>query len=102
MGVIDRHITVEKAVLLSRLEEEYQVNHVTKQPYHSNSNNLSVTNASPTTNNWQGKCLLLQERFHLAAAVKQHHEHNSPGSSWSCQVLFAEPRWLLCSLSNVK
>lgn len=26
MGLIDRHITVEKAVLLSRLEEEYQVN----------------------------------------------------------------------------
>uniref|UniRef100_A0A8C6NB53 ATP synthase mitochondrial F1 complex assembly factor 2 n=1 Tax=Melopsittacus undulatus TaxID=13146 RepID=A0A8C6NB53_MELUD len=25
MGVIDRHITVEKAVLLSRLEEEYQI-----------------------------------------------------------------------------
>lgn len=26
MGLIDRHITVEEAVLLSRLEEEYQVN----------------------------------------------------------------------------
>lgn len=64
MGLIDRHITVEKAVLLSRLEEEYQVNDVTEQPYNSNSNNLSMTNASPTTNNWQGKCLLLQERFH--------------------------------------
>lgn len=25
MGLIDRHITVEKAVLLSRLEEEYQI-----------------------------------------------------------------------------
>lgn len=58
MSLIDRHITVEKAVLLSRLEEEYQVNYVTKQPYNSNSNNLSMTNASPTTNNWQGKCLL--------------------------------------------
>lgn len=47
MSLIDRHITVEKAVLLSRLEEEYQVNYVTKQPYNSNSNNLSMTNASP-------------------------------------------------------
>lgn len=27
MGLIDRHITVEKAVLLSRLEEEYQIQH---------------------------------------------------------------------------
>lgn len=25
MGMIDRHLTVEQAVLLSRLEEEYQV-----------------------------------------------------------------------------
>lgn len=25
LGVIDRHLSVEKAVLLSRLEEEYQV-----------------------------------------------------------------------------
>lgn len=64
MGLIDRHITVEKAVLLSRLEEEYQVNDVTEQPYNSNSNNLSMTNASPSTNNWRGKCLLLQKRFH--------------------------------------
>lgn len=64
MGLIDRHITVEKAVLLSRLEEEYQVNDVTNQPYNSNSNNLSMTDASPATNNWQGKCLLLREWFH--------------------------------------
>ncbi|XP_075755857.1 ATP synthase mitochondrial F1 complex assembly factor 2 isoform X2 [Pelodiscus sinensis] len=27
MGLLDRHITVEKAVLLSRLEEEYQIQH---------------------------------------------------------------------------
>lgn len=112
MGLIDRHITVEKAVLLSRLEEEYQVNYVTKQPYNSNSNNLSMTNAPPTTNNWQGKCLLLQERFHSAslpiweslecAAVEQHHGGNSPECSWDCQFLFAEPRWLLFSLCNLK
>lgn len=25
LGIIDRHLSVEKAVLLSRLEEEYQV-----------------------------------------------------------------------------
>ncbi|XP_069502489.1 ATP synthase mitochondrial F1 complex assembly factor 2 [Ambystoma mexicanum] len=27
MGLLDRHLTVEKAVLLSRLEEEYQIQH---------------------------------------------------------------------------
>lgn len=60
----------------------------------------------PTTNNWQGKCLLLQERFHSTslehAAVEQHDRCNSLGCSWGCQFRFAEPRWLLFSLSNLK
>lgn len=38
LGVIDRHLSVEQAVLLSRLEEEYQV-----ERWHNCSDNLLIT-----------------------------------------------------------
>lgn len=38
LGVIDRHLSVEQAVLLSRLEEEYQV-----ERWHNCFDNLLIT-----------------------------------------------------------
>uniref|UniRef100_A0A452H4F0 ATP synthase mitochondrial F1 complex assembly factor 2 n=1 Tax=Gopherus agassizii TaxID=38772 RepID=A0A452H4F0_9SAUR len=69
MGLIDRHIPVEKAVQLSRLEEEYQVNYVPEQPYHSSSDNLSMTSGLPAqTTGHRTACYYRRRSLHQAAS----------------------------------